>query len=96
MERWNTPATDALLRTVLELRSLREAKDFFRDLLTEQELIELSKRWRAVRMLDRSIPYTQIVKATGLSSTTIARISKWFKHGRGGYRRMLRRRRGSK
>ncbi len=31
----------------------------------------------------------EIVSKTGLSSTTVARISKWLKKGMGGYKLML-------
>jgi TrpR-related protein YerC/YecD len=63
-----------------------EAKNFFRDLLTESELVDFGNRWKAARMLAKKIPYKKIVKATGFSSTTVARVAKWVKKGRGGYR----------
>lgn len=40
-------------------------------------------------MLNDKISYSQIVKETGLSSTTVARISKWLNNGMGGYQLML-------
>ena len=79
----------ALLASILSLKNMDEAKKFFRDLLSEQEIIEFSKRWQAAQMLDQKIKYTKIQKATGLSSTTIARISKWLNEGMGGYRLMI-------
>lgn len=42
-------------------------------------------------MLDNKIQYEIIEKETGMSSTTIARISKWLNHGMGGYKFMLKR-----
>lgn len=62
---------------------------FFRDLLSEKEITELSKRWQVAQMLDKNIQYTKIQEATGLSSTTVARISKWLNEGMGGYRLIL-------
>jgi len=79
------------LKAILELRNLNESKKFFRDLLTEPELIEFGKRWQAAKMLNEKIPYTKIEKKTGLSSTTVARISKWLQKGTGGYKLMLNR-----
>jgi uncharacterized protein YerC len=42
-------------------------------------------------MLSRGVSYNTIVKETGLSSTTVARISKWLKKGAGGYKIILKR-----
>jgi len=64
-------------------------KPFLRDLLTESEIEELARRWQAAQMLDQKVSYSQIVKKTGLSSTTVARISKWLNSGAGGYRLVL-------
>ena len=47
------------------------------------------KRWKVARMLSDGISYTQIVKETGMSSTTIARIAKWLNSGMNGYKLML-------
>ena len=42
-------------------------------------------------MLDKKVPYEEIEKETGMSSTTIARIQKWLVNGMGGYRLILNR-----
>lgn len=89
MARWDNKDTDHLITTISSIKSKREIKNFLRDLLTEGEIIEFGKRWRAARMLNDKIPYVQIVKETGLSSTTIARISKWLTKGAGGYKSVL-------
>ena len=89
MPKWNNPTTDDLLRAVLALKNLKEARQFFRDLLTEPELLEFGRRWQAAQMLEAKVPYSEIVSKTGLSSTTVARISKWLNNGLGGYKLML-------
>jgi TrpR-related protein YerC/YecD len=78
-----------LYGAILKLNNLDEAKRFFRDLLTEQEILEFSRRWQTARMLDAKRPYSEIEEETGLSSATVARISKWLNQGRGGYRLAL-------
>jgi len=88
-EKWDNPKTEALLKAVLALRNTSEAKRFFRDLLTEAELIEFGNRWQTAKMLDRNIPYSTITAKTGLSSTTIARVSQWLNNGMGGYKLIL-------
>ncbi len=80
-----------LMDTILILKTRSEARRFFRDLLTEKELIEFGNRWKAARMLSRNILYIEIEKETGLSSTTIARVSKWLNNGKNGYKLVLNR-----
>jgi TrpR-related protein YerC/YecD len=86
---------DRLYEAILQLQNLDECKKFFRDLLTETEIREMTERWKAAQMLADGIPYTTIEKETGLSSRTIARVHKWLKQGKGGYTLMLRRTRKS-
>ena len=78
-----------LYSAVLSLNNVKEISMFFRDVMTEQEILEFARRWKAARMLDIKIPYTEIIGATGLSSATIARISRWLQNGKGGYRLVL-------
>jgi TrpR-related protein YerC/YecD len=85
----NDDLSDELYRAVLSLRDLSEARRFFRDLLTAEEILEFSKRWQVAKMLYEDVPYVSIQKQTSMSSTTIARISKWLKSGMGGYALVL-------
>ncbi|MFI5251735.1 MAG: YerC/YecD family TrpR-related protein [Bacteroidota bacterium] len=87
---------DELYAGILTLKSVEEAKAFFRDLLTETEIQEFAERWKAARMLAEGIPYTRIIKETGLSSTTVARVARWVKKGTGGYRLAIQRTHKSK
>jgi TrpR-related protein YerC/YecD len=86
---WQNNSSDALFQTVLQLRTLDEARRFFRDLLTVEEIYELANRWHVARLLDEKIPYEKIVAQTGMSSTTVARVQRWRTRGMGGYKRML-------
>jgi len=80
-----------LISAVIMLKDFGEAKKFLRDLLTESELVEFGNRWKVARMLSEKISYTKIEKETGLSSTTVARVSDWLKKGTGGYKLILKR-----
>jgi TrpR-related protein YerC/YecD len=91
MANWNNQKTENLILAILALRSQKEAKKFLRDLMTEQEIFEFGNRWQAAQMLVKKIPYSAIEEETGLSSTTIARVSKWLNKGMGGYRLILKR-----
>lgn len=77
---------------IIALESVPEARRFFRDLLTQEEIDEFARRWKTARLLDQKFPYSYISSFTGLSSTTIARVSKWLKGEGGGYRTMIARR----
>ena len=53
--------------------------------MTEKEIIEISSRLEAARMLQSGSKYVDIVAKTKLSSRTVARISDWMKNGCNGY-----------
>jgi TrpR-related protein YerC/YecD len=82
---------ESLYTAILSLRNMREANTFLRDLLTATEIKELAERWKAARLLAEGVPYTKIIKQTGLSSTTVARVARWVKDGTGGYQTVLKR-----
>jgi TrpR-related protein YerC/YecD len=86
MQKWNNPKTDALVKALLSIENVAEGKKFLRDLMTEREIVEFGNRWKAARMLGEGNSYVRIEKKTGLSSTTIARVSKWLTNGMGGYK----------
>lgn len=86
---WETKENNQLLNAFLALESKDEAKAFLRDLMTEAEISEFAKRLEAARLLSRDTQYLSITESTGLSSTTVARISKWLKGSLGGYRLIL-------
>ncbi len=74
---------------ILSLKDRREARAFFRDLLTEEEILDFAKRWQVARMLSAESSYVAIQARTGLSTRTIARISRWLSDGMGGYRLVI-------
>ncbi len=87
----NTKSAKELYEAILLLRDEDEIKRFFRDLLTEPEIKEFSNRWKVAQMLSKKAPYEKITRATGMSSTTIARIQKWLNGKLGGYKFMVER-----
>lgn len=80
-----------LYKAILALKNNKECEKFLRDLLTEAEIKEFANRWRVAQMLEEKVQYEIIAKETGMSSTTIARISKWLNNGMGGYKLMVKR-----
>ena len=86
---WNTKENKQLIEAVLVLKNADEAKRFLRDLMTEKDIKEFANRFEAARLLSKDVNYLTITKNTGLSSTTIARISKWLNGSLGGYRLII-------
>ena len=86
---WKTKEKSELVNAILSLKNKDETERFLRDLLTEGEIEEFTERLEAAKMLSQNIQYNAITEKTGLSSTTIARISKWLKGPLGGYRLVL-------
>lgn len=78
-----------LYQAILTLETEAECKKFLEDLLTKAEIKEFTNRWKVAQMLNKKISYEKIERETGMSSTTIARISKWLHNGKGGYRLVI-------
>jgi TrpR-related protein YerC/YecD len=93
---WRTPELRELMQAIVSLRAADEAERFFRDLCTLSELEAMSHRWHAARLLDQGLPYHEVARRTGASTTTVTRVAQWLRHGEGGYRLALDRRRRSR
>lgn len=86
---WEDKNNKRLLQAILALETSSEAKVFLRDLMTQSEIEEFSKRLKTAEMLLEKIPYSIIEKEVGFSSTTIARVSKWLNYKQGGYKLII-------
>ncbi len=86
---WNNKENKILIQAILALKTPDEANRFLRDLMTEGEIEEFSKRLQVAELLTQNVPYSVIEEKTGLSSTTVARVSKWLKGKGGGYRSVI-------
>lgn len=78
-----------MTQAILTLNTENEVERFLRDLMTEKEIQEFSSRFKVAEMLAKKIPYTEIIKETGLSSTTVARVARWLNGKEGGYRLVI-------
>ena len=90
---WRTAELDDLFSAIVSLRAREEAERFFRDLCTLSELEAMAQRWQAARLLDEQLPYHEVARRTGASTTTVTRVAHWLRHGEDGYRLVLDRRR---
>lgn len=83
--------TDRFFEAVLSLASVEECYDFFEDVCTVKEIIEISQRLEVARMLSEKKSYQTINAETGVSSATIGRVNRCLVYGTGGYRRAIER-----
>ena len=82
---WQSEPTQQLTDVLVKINDTQIMQDFLRDVMTEKEIIEISSRLEAAKMLQAGEKYTDIVAKTRLSSRTVARISDWLKNGCKGY-----------
>ena len=81
-----------LFEAILELEDAKEVERFLRDLCTLSELQAMAHRWEVAKLLERGLPYQEIARQTGASTTTVTRVAHWLRYGEGGYRQALERR----
>lgn len=80
---------DYLFSAILTLDSIEDCYSFFEDLCTVSELLEMSRRMQAARMLRANAVYADIAAQTGLSTATISRVNRCLKYGNDGYNKVL-------
>lgn len=86
---WQIVTANQLAVALTDISDVKTMQNFLRDVMTEKEILEISSRLQAAIMLQNGDKYTEIVKKTKLSSTTVARISDWLQNGCGGYQAVL-------
>lgn len=78
-----------LAETLTAIADVPTMQAFLRDVMTKKEIIEISARLEAAKMLSEGASYVEIIKRTRLSSRTVARISDWLQNGPGGYQAVI-------
>ena len=86
MKPLHNPDVDALFEAVLSLKTVEECYAFFEDACTIKEILDVSQRLKAAKMLSSGANYADISRETGMSTATISRVSKCLEYGAGGYR----------
>ncbi len=78
-----------LVRVFAALKSESDMAAFIRDLLTPAEIEEFANRVEIVRLLKQGYSYQKIAGLTGVSTTTVTRVSHWLHRGCGGYQKAI-------
>ena len=89
MESFHNEFTDKLMDTVLELKTKKDLYDFFEDVCTIKEILDMSKRLEAARLLNKGLGYKEVIKKIGISTATLSRVSKALNYGTGGYKKAI-------
>ena len=89
MKSHHNPDVDALFDTILSLKNREECYAFFEDVCTVKEMLDISQRLKAAKMLASGAVYADISAETGMSTATISRVSKCLEKGSGGYKTVL-------
>ncbi len=88
-ENFRNEKTDFLFDAILTLQTREECYALFEDLCTVAEIVEMSKRLHAARLLGKNAVYNDISEQTGLSTATISRVNRCLKYGTNGYSTVL-------
>ena len=86
---WKDVKAQQFVEALLAIPDKPTMQNFLRDVMTEKEIVEISARFEAAKMLTEGKKYTEIVTKTKLSSRTVARISEWLQNGCNGYQAAL-------
>jgi TrpR-related protein YerC/YecD len=86
---WKDEKAQQLVEALLSIQDKLTMQNFLRDVMTEKEIIKISARLEAAKMLTQGKRYAEIVAKTKLSSRTVARISEWLQNGCNGYQAAL-------
>jgi TrpR-related protein YerC/YecD len=83
------PDVQRLCEAFSVCKDKKELYAFMRDLMTETEIDEFAHRLTAAVMLYDGKSYDAVAAETAMSTTTIARVSKWLQQGTDGYKTVL-------
>ena len=88
MDCLHTESVEKLFEVILKLETVEECYDFFEDLCTVKELLDIAQRLEVASMLKSGKNYMEITGATGASTATISRVNKCLTYG-SGYKKAL-------
>ncbi|MCD8205438.1 MAG: YerC/YecD family TrpR-related protein [Clostridia bacterium] len=80
---------DELCEYLVSVKDVKECRQFLDDLCTVKEVEQMALRAHAASLLLGGATYTEATEKTGLSSTTLSRISRCVSYGAGGYKNVI-------
>ena len=89
MESFHNKETDQLFDVIAKLKTREDCYNFFEDVCTIKEILDMSKRLEAAKLLALGNNYQDIISKIGLSTATLSRVSRSLNYGTGGYKKVL-------
>ena len=89
MKRDHDENIDFLYKSIVSIENYEDCRSFFEDVCTKSEILEMSRRLKAAKMLSEGVVYAEIAAQTGLSTATISRVNHCLKYGSEGYLKVL-------
>lgn len=86
MESFHDELTDNLMETISKLKTKEDCYNFFEDVCTIKEILDMAKRFEAAKLLFQKKSYKDIIEKIGISAATLSRVSKALNYGTGGYK----------
>lgn len=80
---------ETLSQVLAKMTDPEEVSALLEDLFTLKEIRDSASRLNVAKLLNEGHSYVEIEKSTGVSPTTIARVSKCLSAGAGGYKKAL-------
>ena len=80
-----------LFRAILSLENIDECYNFFEDVCTVKEILDIAQRLEVAQLLREGKSYAEVNLQTGASTATICRVKKCLMYGTGGYETALNR-----
>ena len=89
MQKYETESLKELHKALAMLQTEEEVAAFLEDVCTIKEVLDMSQRLSAAKMLNAGVNYQTIAKEVGISTATISRVSRCIQYGSGGYKIVL-------
>lgn len=78
-----------LVATLRKLKSSKDSSLFLDDLLTEEEILDLSQRIKIAKLILDGETYDEIAVEVQTSTSTVSKIGQIIKYGKGGLQKVL-------
>lgn len=78
-----------LAQAIVYVKDMAFAEAFLHNILTPNELEEISKRLQIVKLLHKGVPQREVAKKLGVSMGTVSRGSRELKYGENAFIRIL-------
>ncbi len=89
MQNYRNESIDNLFKVILNLKSIDECYDFFEDLCTVKEILDMAQRFETAVLLNDGCSYQKISENIGISTATISRVNRSLNYGSGGYKKAI-------